>query len=248
MAFNSIILFLAAFLGGLSFFIFPDIQSKKFDNVLLFAGSYLLSITILHILPEVYSQYQQPYKVGILILAGFLLQILLGSISSGIEHGHLHKGHVSLEGSSKFTPLFLLLGLGIHSFLEGTILANPVKIAIHNHSGSILLGIILHKIPAAIALMAVLSQQVKKRSMVILFLFLFSIASPLGLILTAILGNSQILSTDSMALLYALVCGSFLHISTTIFFESSPHHHLNLNRLMLIFIGAGVALMIEIFL
>jgi zinc transporter ZupT len=141
-----------------------------------------------------------------------------------------------------------LIGLGIHSFLEGTIVAHPVKTAIHYHSGGILLGIVLHKFPAAIALMTVFFHQKQKVTLAIIYLIIFCIASPMGLILTSYVGKSDLLSIRAMTLLYALVSGSFLQISTTIFFESSPHHQLDSKRLFWIFLGAFTAMAIELFL
>ncbi len=245
---NSVILFFSAILGGILFFLIPSIRKRNFDFLLVFAGAYLFSITLLHILPEVYAQYDEPFIIGAWVLAGFLLQLVLGSISSGVEHGHLHKQGEGHNHSSSITPFFLLFGLGIHSFLEGTIVAHPIESSIHNHSGGIMLGIVLHKFPAAVALMSILFHQKKKILTIILYLIIFSLASPAGLISTNILGESQLLSTNAMSLLYALVSGSFLHISTTIFFESSPQHKLDLRRMVLLFMGAGLALIIELFL
>lgn len=245
---DSIILFSSGFIGGIIFILFPGFRNKRFDFILVFSGAYLFSITILHILPEVYSQNPEPFKIGGWVLAGFLLQMILGSFSSGIEHGHTHEhGQIHLHGMSS-APLFLLIGLGIHSFLEGTILAHPVKMAIHYHSGGILLGIVLHKFPAAIALMTVFFHQKQKVPLAIIYLIIFCLASPLGLIITTYVGESTLLSIKTMSLLYALVSGSFLHISTTIFFESSPHHRLDGKRLLWIFLGAFLALIIELFL
>lgn len=39
--------------------------------------------------------------------------------------------------------------------------------------------------------------------------------------------ESQVLTETGMIYLYALVSGNFLHISTTIVFESSPDHRFN---------------------
>jgi hypothetical protein len=49
-------------------------------------------------------------------------------------------------------------------------------------------------------------------------------------------------------LLYALVSGNFLHISTTIVFESSPEHHFNARKLTVAILGALVAVAVEYFL
>jgi zinc transporter ZupT len=216
--------------------------------ILIFSGAYLFSITIVHILPEVYAQFDQPFIIGAWILAGFFLQMILGSISSGIEHGHIHAYDTNQYRKLSSAPLVLLIGLGIHSFLEGTILAHPVKAAIHNHSGGILLGIILHKFPAAIALMSVFFYQKQKISLAVIYLIIFCLCSPMGLIVTTYIGTRALLPIDKMALLFALVSGSFLHISTTIFFESSPQHQLEWKRLIWTLSGAALALVVEIYL
>ncbi|MFN8886323.1 MAG: ZIP zinc transporter, partial [Cyclobacteriaceae bacterium] len=57
---------------------------------LVFAGSYLFSITIIHIFPELYSQSFDPGMIGICVLIGFFLQQALEFLSSGVEHGHIH--------------------------------------------------------------------------------------------------------------------------------------------------------------
>jgi len=49
-----IILFLAAFLGGLSVFIFKGHNHKQLKLVLSFSGAYLFGITVLHLIPDAY--------------------------------------------------------------------------------------------------------------------------------------------------------------------------------------------------
>jgi zinc transporter ZupT len=241
---NFIILFLSAFAGGISIFFFPALKEKKFDFLLIFAGSYLFSITIIHILPEVYAQYQNSFQIGMFILVGFFLQMVLGVLSTGVEHGHIHH----IDKNEKFlTPLVLIIGLGLHAFLEGTILARPVSSNIHNHAGGILFGIVLHKIPAALALMVIVSTYLKKISVSIIYLIIFSLCSPLGLLLATIVGEYHVFSIKELSWLYAIVSGSFLHISTTIFFESNPQHKLKVPRLLIVFLGALVAIIIELF-
>lgn len=55
MALNFILLFLTALLAGLLVFVTPVFKEKYFKFLLVFAGSYLFSITILHILPELFA-------------------------------------------------------------------------------------------------------------------------------------------------------------------------------------------------
>jgi zinc transporter ZupT len=236
MALNFILLFFTALLAGLLVFVTPVLKEKYFKLVLVFAGSYLFSITILHILPELFSGSYDPSRMGMYILIGFLLQQLLEFWSAGIEHGHIHK-HESSSYKGVFT---LMIGLFIHGFLEGTLLSHNVS-ALHQHSDkTILLGILMHKGPAAFALAAVLSASLSKKWTLVL-LTLFALASPLGMVSSSFFISQGLLSAEGIGILYGLVTGGFLHISTTIFFESSPHHKFQLNKLAITFLAAALA-------
>jgi zinc transporter ZupT len=146
-----------------------------------------------------------------------------------------------------------MLGLFIHAFLEGTLLSHgsivsdEVTGASHMHSNNtVLMGIILHKGPAAFALAAVLSASLSKKWTLIL-LTIFALASPMGMLSSAYLFEQGILQKEGVGILYGLVTGGFLHISTTIFFESSPHHKFQLNKLLVSFAAAGLAIASEYF-
>ena len=246
MGLNFLLLFLTAMAAGLLVFFAPVFRERYFKLVLVFAGSYLFSVTILHILPELFSNGFPKAQMGLYILLGFLLQQLLEFWSSGVEHGHIHK-HASETSKGVLT---LMLGLFIHAFLEGTLLSHGSVVTNgealdHAHSGkSVLLGIIMHKGPAAFALAAVLSSSMSKKWTIIL-LTIFALASPLGMFSSAWFIENGLLSGDGIGILYGLVTGGFLHISTTIFFESSPHHKFQLNKLIVTFVAAGLALISE---
>lgn len=249
MGINFLLLFLTAMIAGLLVFFAPAFRERYFKLVLVFAGSYLFSITILHIIPELFSTGYDHGRMGLYILLGFLLQQLLEFWSSGIEHGHIHK-HSSETSKGVIT---LMVGLFIHAFLEGTLLSHGSAVAeeamttIHAHSDkTVLLGIIMHKGPAAFALTAVLSASLSKK-WTILLLTVFALASPMGMLSSSFFISQGILSKEGIGLLYGLVTGGFLHISTTIFFESSPHHKFQMNKLMVTFLAAALAMASEYF-
>src|SRR5680860_823010 len=85
------LLFFSAFLAGMVALLTSKWKERDFKLVLVFAGSYLFSITILHILPELFADRESAYFMGLYILLGFLLQQVLVFMSSGIEHGHIHR-------------------------------------------------------------------------------------------------------------------------------------------------------------
>ena len=65
--------------------------NKNLTRLLLaFSGAYLLSVTVLHLLPEVYTVDANFTISGIFILAGIILQSILESFSKGAEHVHIH--------------------------------------------------------------------------------------------------------------------------------------------------------------
>lgn len=208
-------------------------RSVNIELPLVFAGSFLFAITIIHIIPELFALSERPQLIGIYVLVGFFIQRILEYFSRGVEHGHTHQHGID----SSVTKISILAALSIHSLLEGSLLTHESPFHQQHESYSLLLGIILHKMPAAFALMVVLN---KVRSKWILLL-IFSLASPIGLIL----GSTLDLAPGDLIILFALVCGSFLHISTTIFVETSPEHSFGLNKTVVSVVGAGLAIVVE---
>lgn len=235
-----LILFLTALLGGLATTMI-GIKPGSIRIPLIFAGSFLFGVTIIHILPEIFTLSNQPMKIGIFILAGFFLQQLLEHFTSGIEHGHFHSHKKGLTGISTIS---LLVALVIHSLLEGALLTHDSPFHERHESYTLLLGIILHKIPAAFALMTTLKSGKSFTFRQWVILLIFAVSSPIGLLFSEwILALSQ----DHLLFLFALVCGSFLHISTTIFIESNPEHRLGIKKIIAAVGGAFVAIVAEFF-
>lgn len=244
MILNSIILFVSAIIGGLLIYIFGQ-KKINVQLLLVFAGAYLFSITVIHILPELFENHNGGFKVGIFVLIGFYFQHILEYFTSGVEHGHVHH-HPEKHTHSKFSGYSLMTALCIHAFLEGTLIAYPEVFGEAHKSESLLFGVVLHKVPAAFALMSVLTCQFESNKFRITLLGLFAIASPLGLITGSYLEPMDIMSSTSINLLFAFVAGNFLHISTTIFIESSPEHSWNSKRLFISVLGATAAVLAEL--
>ena len=213
-------------LGVLLSFLFVVItkpQTNEYFKLLLaFSGAFLLALTIFELLPEVYN-HSDPKTIGIFIMLGILFQIFLEFFSKGAEHGHVH---ISKE-STNF-PWLLFISLCIHSLLEGL----PI-----GSNDTIIYGILIHKIPIAIILSIFLLGSNIKPFHAGLFMFLFSVMTPIG---TFLAHTVEILSTYAVYL-NALVIGVFLHISTVILFESSEGHKFNLRKLLVIIFGITIA-------
>ena len=237
---NILILFCIAFAAGLLAFYIPKYNAKNYKLLLVFAGSYLFSITILHILPELFHSKVNEELIGIFILAGFFLQQGLEYLSNGVEHGHVHIHH-HYDKHRDASSLLVLIALFIHAFLEGGLLVNSNTTG----SGVLFWGIVLHKAPEAFALMSVLLCEVKNKSRAIFYLIIFSMATPAGLFFSNYLLVNNQLPAQGFIIIFALVAGSFLHISTTIVFESSPEHKFNGKKMAVAILGALVSIVAE---
>jgi len=249
MILNLAVLFLTPLLSGLAIFFVPKGSNTNFKLMLVFAGSYLFAITVIHILPELYAQHADFTFIGLFVLIGFFLQQLLEYFTSGIEHGHIHTTHEhhhshhdhSHSHHHSVSAVVLLLALCVHAFLEGGMLTGGDTHRIN----VILLGIALHRAPAAFALMTVLAFQLHSRNKAIPYLVVFSLAAPAGLLLSTYLMDAGILSSTGLVYLYALVSGNFLHISTTIVFESSPEHRFHAKKMLVAIGGSMLAVVIN---
>jgi zinc transporter ZupT len=232
-----IILFFSVILSGSIIFLIGSRNRRNLKLILSFSGSYLFAISVLHLIPQVYSSADK--SIGIFIIIGFFFQILLEFFSEGIEHGHIHV-HKHEHQHSAF-PTAVILSLCVHSFLEGMPLADQSET-----SKRLLTGIVLHNIPVAFALMAMLTDSGIKKSISIFLLILFASMAPLGALLSSGLSSNQDLFqlTAYHDKIMAIVIGIFLHISTTILFESSENHRFNLIKFATILAGAGLAISI----
>jgi len=195
--------------------------NKKIVRLLLaFSGAYLLSVAILHLLPEVYIASSDTKMVGIYILAGIILQSVLESFSKGAEHGHIH-----IHTDGKTFPTLLFVSLCIHAFSEGL----PI-----NHAGENLLwAIVVHKIPIAVVLTTFLLHTNFSKTTIVIFLSVFGLMSPLGVLLS----EEMVFFEKYIMEITALIIGVFLHISTIILFESSENHKFNLKKFLAILAG-----------
>lgn len=225
-----LLLFAAPFTGG-----FLAIKSGyKNENILkvflAFAGGYIFAITILHLLPEIFSDGNS--NTPIIVLAGFFFQVFISRFSDGAEHGHMH---VHQHNHNMALPLGLFLSMCLHSFTEGL----PLGL-IHNNSMAI--GIALHELPAAFALMSILGSEHIKKTTVWILLVAYALMAPSGMMISSAL--SSILPDYIFTRVLAFVAGIFLYISTTILFENSENHHFNERKLFAILAGVGMALAI----
>ncbi|MBC5775700.1 ZIP family metal transporter [Pontibacter sp. KCTC 32443] len=244
-----LVLFFTVMLSGFLVKLFPPNNVRWLKMALAFSGAYLFTITITHLLPDVLLSNKEPHLVGYWVLAGFFLQLILELFSHGVEHGHMHT-HAH-DHDADTIPFLLLGSLFVHSFLEGSILVDQDyrDVGHMHHQGSfysVLLGVALHHVPAAFALMSVLLSRVKDFRKALSWLLIFAVGSPLGILVSNSLLSHEQAGGMVYTALTGLVAGNFLHISTTILFETSPEHSFNRNKLVATLLGLVLALLTDL--
>lgn len=213
---------------GIALFLKPN-KKKNLKLLLAFSGSFLLSITVMHLLPEVYEAdhshhgHDHSNTIGIFIMAGILFQIILEFFSKGAEHGHVHS-HDEIQTM----PWLLFISLCLHAFLEGF----PVS-----HHENLAIGIAIHHLPIAIILTVFFLNAKLGKSIVFFFMIAFAVMTPLGTI------TSQHLPMlgEYYTQITAVVIGILFHISSTIIFETSEGHKFNIAKVSMIILGIVLA-------
>ena len=218
---NYILPLLSVLLGyGIALLLKPK-KKSNLKLLLAFSGSFLLSLTVIHLLPEVYESHNS--TIGIFIMLGILFQIILEFFSKGAEHGHVH-GHDTLT----HIPWLLFISLCIHALLEGL----PVS-----HHKGLALGIAVHHLPIAIILTTFFINAQLNKKAIFFFMLVFAIMTPLGTLLANYLQILNVYYTE----ITAVVIGILFHISSTIIFESSEGHKFNIAKVSMIILGIGLA-------
>ena len=228
-------LFLPVLISGLSLYFFK-INNRILKLLIAFSGAFLLSLSFNEIVPHIYSS-GHAHSVGIFVLIGFFIQLMLDYITKGVEHGHQHNIAESKHNHHSISYIPILIGVCLHSFLEGMPLAeNAVDPELQHH---LLMGIAIHNLPISIVLMSLFIESEIKKSKAIILLLVFALSSPIGAITSSLLGSNVFESLhEYFDSIMAVVVGIFLHISTTILFETDENHRFNFIKFITIIIGA----------
>jgi len=231
-----------ALLSGSVVFLFKHQNTRVLKLLLAFSGAFLIGITFLNLIPEVYEDHIE--YIGLFVLLGFLLQLLLELLTRGAEHGHEHDCD-NCHSEDHISPVLLMLGLCIHAFLEGM----PIVPSFDPETRNILItGIIIHNIPISLTLVTLFLHYGMKRWRAIGLLFVFALMTPLGSLLSQFIQGAT-LNDISHYFNYAmaLVIGIFLHVSTSILFEAGENHQYNMRKFLTVILGLAVAFAITFF-
>ena len=217
---------------------------KNLSLLLAFGGAFLLGLCFLHLLPEAFAANGH---AGFWVIGGFLIQIGLEYLSKGMEHGHVHGNRFGLVA---------FLSLCLHAFIESMPFGlEEVGEWAHDHGHhhghdhghyhhagggwALLLGIGLHKLPVAMALMTILQATVTQRSRRWAWVLVFALTPLAGIALAGSLPQDA----HTFGALNGLLVGILLHIATTILFETADGHEFNGKKFLTVLMGLALSLL-----
>ncbi len=239
--FYILLLFIITLIGASLPIWYPKWDAKKTSLLLAFSGTFLLGITLMHLIPE--NIHHHASAAPVLITVGFFLQLFLQRFTHGIEHGHIHTTHGSAPHGLE---LSFLIGLSLHAFSEGL----PLGIVYHDEAvlPSLFFAIALHKIPEAMLLSSLLMQYRFSRKKVLSYIIIFSTITPISVMLTRWLGDNVASVQQLVSWCLPLVAGSFLQISTTVLYESgTKNHEMKNSKWMALLLGFILAIITSFF-
>ena len=133
---------LATLLGGWGVVRFLQGRAQFMQLLSGVTAGYLLSVTLVRIIPESLEQARGGERNALWILAGYLLVHVM-------EHGitlHFHYGEETHTDGSPMSGVLALVGLSLHSFMDGVAIA--AALSTHTNLGPlVVLGILFHRIP-----------------------------------------------------------------------------------------------------
>lgn len=228
-------------LAGTIAFSIP-IRQARLRLILAFSAAYLFAISIMHMLPEAFA-HNNSKLVGLFIVLGFCLQVIMDTFSTGIEHGHVH---LHSHECKEHLPYGIIVGLMLHSFLEGLPVYDPNSPGSSNINYQLILGLGIHNLPITIAFVSLLKEHGDSKLGNWLLLILFAVMTPLGYLSSYILQSVGLHNYETYSqAAFALVIGIFLHISTAILFETSDQHKYNIRKIVVMTCGIILAYFIS---
>lgn len=234
-----------------------------------FVAGLMLAMALLHFIPHAFFQVESVDRVARWALGGFLVMFFLQRFFNYHHHdveeaptgagcGHAHHagephGHgegAKAPGGSPVAWVGTLIGLGLHSLLDG--IALGAAVAADTHGEGLIFGlgaflaIVLHKPFDAMAISTLMTSGGSSRTARHVLNGVFALSTPLGMLLFY-LGASQLGESQGAAIGCALAfsAGTFLCIAASdLLPELQFHSHDRVKLSLALAAGIGVAILI----
>ncbi|UCG77894.1 MAG: ZIP family metal transporter [Nitrospirota bacterium] len=221
--FAALLAYISAFLGGYLNLRGTGLSPEKVNISNGFSAGLLISIAIVHILPE--AQIDKNY-----------IYVLLGLGIFYIIQGYIRTNYCGDEGceTHEATGMLAWTGISFHALVDGIAMGVSFKA-----SGSlgilVMMAILIHKAPMGFSVSSILLSRGYSSNRVKGMLAIFSAVTPLGALMSYLLLGAT--SETFLAIALAFSGGTFLHIYTS---ELLPDVHGPKDRKVVIFVILGI--------
>jgi len=227
-----------SFIGVLTLVLKRNLLNKCIFILVSLAVGALLGDVFIHIIPEAYETINNPTFISLLIIGGILIFFILEKV--------LHWHHHTLEHAEEHHhPIgkMILLGDGVHNFIDGLIIATSYMISIEVGVATTI-AVILHEIPQEIGNFGVLIHAGYKTGKALWYNFLSALTAVAGAVIALLLGNV----TEQFALwLLPITAGGFIYIALSdLIPELHKEHRLNQGLIQVVAIIIGVCSMVAL--
>ena len=196
-----------------------------------FAAGVLISVSFLHIIPKAFEM--NP-NAPIFLLIGFLSMHLFNRFITAFVCEKKPESHYSIG----LTPM---LGIGIHSFIDGFVYSITFTVSIFTGTMAAT-GMVLHEFPEGIiTYLLLLRGGFSEKTALLLAFFAAALTTPLGMLVSYPL-ISQI-DKPLLGILLSLSAGALVYVGATHLLPQAEKEHA---RFSLIALGAGIIVAILI--
>jgi zinc transporter ZupT len=202
-------LFLAAFFAGLIPFMVSDRHPRALCLFEAMASGVFLGAALFHMMPAAQLSFKAlnlasyPYAILFCVIGFLFLLITERLVNARADQSHAHR----------LTAVLLMVMLSVHSLIEGAALGIN---SLFSNAMVIFIAIMAHKSTASFALGVTIVKGHISKARGIAMLTSFSLMSPLGVILAAMVSGFLQSNTGNLAeaVFNAFAAGSFLYIGT----------------------------------
>ncbi len=182
---------------------FASWGNRNVAHFMSFAAGVLITVSLMHILPEAYGM--NPHA-PILVMIGFMALY----ISNRVLDRHRFHGHGEGQVAIGLIPM---IGIGIHSFLDGVIYTVTFNVSIFTGVLAAI-GMVLHEFPEGVVTFLLLERGGFSRRKAIIWSFIAAaISTPLGTLISYPFIHK--IDHGDLALMLAFSAGALLYVGAT---------------------------------
>jgi zinc and cadmium transporter len=228
----------ASLIGVIFLSLSEGILKKLLLPFVSFATGAMLGNVFAHLLPEALAEAGDPSHALLLVLAGMLLSFIIEKV---IHWHHCH--HLGCEHHARPAGKMILLGDGVHNFLDGMLIAAAYLIDIRIGVATTI-AVVLHEIPQEIGDFSVLVHSGYTVRRALLLNLVSALTSVAGAIIVLVL---SVPVEGAELVLLPIAAGNFLYIAGS---DLIPELHKEYRPMQgiaqLVLVLAGIVLMVAL--